>query len=238
MLYVYLLFLFFGSTTKPIIKNIGKGEEFSQLKGLCQDGTRSHMQMLVKLIDLGEYKVALLKEWIFGNVNKGRTNAESSYNFKIDGKSVKLSGKPYFTGMYTYSPTFVAIYKKSVKWDYISSDSCEKSYTLKYPGMGFYLLNVGSKDYVNPCNIMSINTVSVKIAPLFETKKEFLFFIKAEDTTQDSIRVIVAREGKLQKSFYIKSGYLYIGVMDNTNYDIQVGNLDINLPQALRLLEQ
>ena len=235
VLYVYLVLLFFGSGTKPFIKNIGNGEGFSQLSNICQNGTRSHMQMLVKLLSFGDYKVTLLKEWRFGKMKK--TDKEV-YSFKVDGKKVTVSGIPYFNGMYTYSPTFLAISKKGVKWGYVSSDSCDREYNLVYPGKGFYLLKLGASQHVKPCNMMSINSQNVELAPLFETSKGFLFLMRVEDTAQDSIRVVVAREGKLQKSRFIKSGELYLGVMDNAHYDVQVGDLDINFPEALRLLGQ
>jgi len=235
VLYVYLLSLFFGTGLKPIVKNIGKGEDFRELTGICQTGTRSHMQMIVNLLSFDGYRVVLLKEWFFGKSGEGQ---KETYSFKVDGKGVKLSGFPYFAGMYTYSPTFIAIFKKNLKWDYISSDSCNNEFVLNYPGKGLYLLRLGANDHIKPCNVMSINTETVEFAPLFQTKNNYVFFLRVKDSTKDSVRVIIAREGKLQKSQFVKSGQLYLGIMDNVHYDLQIGNLDVNLPEALELLGQ
>ena len=235
MLYMYLLMLFFGSSAKPVVKNIGEGRDFGNIKGICQWGTRSHSQMIVKLISFDKYKVALLKEWIFGGKEKLDT---TTYNFKIDGKSIKIEGMPYFTGMYTYSPTFIAIFENKVDWRYISSDSCKKSTYFKYPGKGLFFFDVRSKGHIKPCNIMSINTEVAEFSPFYETKNNHLFFLRVGDSLQDSIKVVIAREGKLQKSQYIREGELYLGIMDNAHYDVQIGQLDINLPEALRLLGQ
>jgi len=233
MLYMYILLLFFGNGSKPVVKNIGEGRNFKNIKGICQWGTRSHSQMIAKLLSFDKYNVALLKEWIFGGKKKSN---KAIYSFKVDGKRVKIEGTPYFTGMYTYSPTFITIFKKKVDWRYVSSDSCKKSSYFKYPGKGLFFFDVGAKGHIKPCNIMSVNTEMAEFSPLYETKNNYLFFLWVGDSVQDSIKVIIAKDGKLQKNQYIKQGELYLGIMDNAHYDVQIGHLDVKLPEALRLL--
>lgn len=235
MLYIQIILLFFGSGVDPLISNVGRGEGFRNFKGVCQFGTRSNMEMMVNLISFDNYRIVLLKEWLFGKI---KDTVERVYKFKVDGKKVEIAGIPYVAGMYTYSPTFIAIFRKKLKWKYTSSDNCTEDFHLIYPGNGLYLLEIESKERIKKCNIMSLNTQTIEIAPLYQTRNSYVFLLRVEDSLQDSIMVLVAREGKFQKSEFIKPGELYLGIMDNVHYDLQVGDIDINLPEALRLLGQ
>ena len=231
MIYVLFLAMLFGGTSRPLLKEIGKGE-IGRLGGVCQNGTRSHMQMLINLVKLDKYSIALLEEWVFGRSD----NQKQVYKIQVDGKKLKAGGETYFSGMYTYSPVFVAIYKRSVKWGYVNSNDCH-DYAFKYPGKGisFYPTTVTSN--LKPCNIMTLNNESVEIAPLFTTSENHVFLIRAQNE-DDSMTVIIARSGELKRNIKLRSGEVYIGIMDNGEYDIQIGSIDINLPEALELLEK
>ena len=179
LIYIYLVSLSFYSGTKPFVINIGRGEGFRDLKDICQKGTRSHMQMMVNLLSFDNYRVVLLKEWYFG----GKVdNTEKAYKFLVDGKKIRLSGFPYYNGMYTYSPTFLAVFKKKVEWEYITSDSCKNDFVLKYPGEGLYLLKLGTRTHIESCKIMSFDSVTVEFSPLYQTQNSVVFLLRVENT--------------------------------------------------------
>ncbi len=231
MIYILVLTMLFGGSSKAVIKDIGKGD-IGKINGMCENGSRSHMQMIVNLLKIDKYSIALLEEWSLG---RGKIQ-ERVYTIQIDGKKLKVEGNPYFNGMYTYSPVFVAVYKNKIKWQHISTDSC-KNFAYSYEGKGMSFYPTTATTHLKPCNIMSLNDETVEISPLFTTSNYHLFLLRAENK-DDSVNVVIAKSGELKRNARIKSGEVYIGIMDNGEYDVQVGNIDINLPEALELLEK
>ncbi len=228
-MYFLLFITLFGGGVKPAVVNIGNGN-IGKLNGVCENGSRSHMQMMVNLLKFDKYKVSLLQEWIFGK----RKPAETLYQFYVDGKKIKLTGMPVVSGMYLYSPVFVAVYKKEVKWGNVRTGECN-GFLNVYKGKGLVLYPTTATGNLKPCNMVTLNNQTVEIAPLFTTSEYHVFLLRAEEEG-DSVNVVISSGGVLKEKVRLKSGEVYLGIMDSKKYNLQIDNINLNLPEALELL--